>query len=266
MRGLQHGGDQAGGRGLAVRAADRDRPFQPHQFGQHLGAPHHRDQPRAGAGDLRIVRLHRGRHDDDLGAAEVGGVMADGDRDAGLAQPADIGGIGDVAALHRVAEVMQHLGDARHADAADADEMDGADGKRQRSHAPASWRMRSSTRSASRAVASGRAMLRAARAAWVSMSGGCQQRREPVAQCAGGEIPLRDHRCAARPRPARAHWPTDGRRSRQAAAPGSPAARRPPVRPRWRRRHARSPDAPTPACPATSGKNAASSASMPARS
>ena len=39
----------------------------------------------------------------------------------------DIGALGDVAALHRVAEIVQHLGDAGHADAADADEMDGAD-------------------------------------------------------------------------------------------------------------------------------------------
>ena len=36
-----------------------------------------------------------------------------------------------VRALNLVAEVEQHLGDARHADAADADEMDGADLARQ---------------------------------------------------------------------------------------------------------------------------------------
>ena len=134
MRRLQHRGDQAGGGGLAVRAADRDRPFQPHQFGQHLGPPHHRDQPRARRRDLGIVALHRGGHHDNLRAAEIGRVMADGDRDAGLAQAADIGGIGDVAALHRIAEVVQHLGDTRHADAADADEMDRADGEWQSPH------------------------------------------------------------------------------------------------------------------------------------
>ena len=44
-----------------------------------------------------------------------------------VAQPLHVGAVGDVAALHRVAEIVQHLGDAAHADAADADEMDRAD-------------------------------------------------------------------------------------------------------------------------------------------
>ena len=44
-----------------------------------------------------------------------------------LAQPLDIGVVGGVGALHRVAEIDQHLGDAAHADAADADEMDRPD-------------------------------------------------------------------------------------------------------------------------------------------
>ena len=42
-------------------------------------------------------------------------------------QPARVGAVGEVAALHLVAEIVQHLGDARHADAADADEMDQSD-------------------------------------------------------------------------------------------------------------------------------------------
>ena len=46
----------------------------------------------------------------------------------------DVGALGDVAALHRVAEIVQHLGDAGHADAADADEVDGADGEGQGAH------------------------------------------------------------------------------------------------------------------------------------
>ncbi len=71
LRRLQHRRDQAGGGGLAVRAADRDRPFQPHQLGQHLGAAHHRDQPRARRRDLRVVALDRGGDDDDLRRAEI---------------------------------------------------------------------------------------------------------------------------------------------------------------------------------------------------
>ena len=77
--------------------------------------------------DLRIVLLHGGGDDDDLGAAEILARVADLDRDAERAQALDVGAVGDVGALHRVAEVVQHLGDAAHADAADADEVDGAD-------------------------------------------------------------------------------------------------------------------------------------------
>ena len=55
------------------------------------------------------------------------------------AQPLDIGALGDVGALHLVAEIDQHLGDAAHADAADADEMHRPDLARQ-PHADASRR------------------------------------------------------------------------------------------------------------------------------
>ena len=53
------------------------------------------------------------------------------DLDAVLAQPLDIGAVGRVRALHGIAEIVQHLGDAAHADAADPDEMDGSDLARQ---------------------------------------------------------------------------------------------------------------------------------------
>src|SRR5579883_632586 len=49
--------------------------------------------------------------------------IADGDQHAEIAQPLDVGALGLVGALHHVAEIDQHLGDAAHADAADADEM-----------------------------------------------------------------------------------------------------------------------------------------------
>ena len=53
--------------------------------------------------------------------------MADMDDRAFLAQAQDIGVLRGVGALHGVAEIEQHLGDAGHADAADADEMNGAE-------------------------------------------------------------------------------------------------------------------------------------------
>ena len=65
-RRLQHAGDQAGGGGLAMRAADSDRPLQPHQLRQHLGAAHDGDKPGAGGGNLGVVALDGGGDDDDL--------------------------------------------------------------------------------------------------------------------------------------------------------------------------------------------------------
>ena len=42
--GFEQRRNQRGGRGLAVGAGDGDAAFQPHQLGQHLGAPHHRQR------------------------------------------------------------------------------------------------------------------------------------------------------------------------------------------------------------------------------
>ena len=41
--GIEQGCDHRRGRGLAVGARDRHAAFQPHQFGEHFGAPHHRN-------------------------------------------------------------------------------------------------------------------------------------------------------------------------------------------------------------------------------
>ena len=76
------------------------------------------------AGDLRVVGAHRAGHDDHVGARDVLGAVADADAGAQRRQPARDVALAHVRAGDRVAEVQQHLGDARHADAADADEMD----------------------------------------------------------------------------------------------------------------------------------------------
>ena len=77
IAGVEQRGDQRGGRGLAVGAGDRDAALEPHQLGQHLGAPHHRQPLRARRDEFRIVALDRGRHDDHLGVAEIAGRVAD---------------------------------------------------------------------------------------------------------------------------------------------------------------------------------------------
>src|SRR5690606_29838331 len=112
---------------LAVRAADGDRLAEAHQFGQHLGAANDRQEPFAGGLELGVGFLDRGRDDDDFGGAQILRPVADEALDALLAQALDIGAVGLVGPLHAVAEILQHLGDAAHADAADADEMHQAD-------------------------------------------------------------------------------------------------------------------------------------------
>ena len=68
---------------------------------------------------------------------KIVGALPDHHRDAGLAQPLGDIAFGAVGALHRIAEVVHHLGDAGHADPADADEVDGADVGADRLHAAA---------------------------------------------------------------------------------------------------------------------------------
>ena len=67
-----------------------------------------------------------------MGVFQIVGIVADMDRDAHGAQALDVGIVGRVAALHLVAQIVHDLGDAAHADAADADEMDGADVRAER--------------------------------------------------------------------------------------------------------------------------------------
>ena len=129
--GIEQGGDQRGRGGLAVGAGDGDAALEAHQLGQHLRPPHHRKPLRPRRHQFGIVALDRRGHDDHIGAVHVPRRMADRHRDALVAQPLDVRAFGDVRALHGVAEIGEHLGDAAHADAADADEMDRADVARQ---------------------------------------------------------------------------------------------------------------------------------------
>src|SRR5206468_6178211 len=59
--------------------------------------------------------------------AEIIAGMADVDGNPLLAQLLDDVAVGHVGALHLITELVHHLGDSRHADAPDADEMDRAD-------------------------------------------------------------------------------------------------------------------------------------------
>jgi hypothetical protein len=99
--------------------------------GQHLGAAHHRQALGARRDQLGIVALDRRRHHQHLGAVEIFRLVTDRNLGALIAQPLDVGVVRRVGALHRIAEVDQHLGDAAHADAADAYKVDRTDFARQ---------------------------------------------------------------------------------------------------------------------------------------
>mmetsp|Transcript_6954 Transcript_6954/g.29338 ORF Transcript_6954/g.29338 Transcript_6954/m.29338 type:complete len:488 (-) Transcript_6954:357-1820(-) len=119
----QDGRHQRARRRLAMRAGDRDAAAQPHQLGQHGGAWHHRDLPRARGQHLRVVRGHgRARHQH-LGMADMRCGMADLDAQPQAAQPLGGGALGRVGTADLEAELVQDLGDAAHAGTTDADEM-----------------------------------------------------------------------------------------------------------------------------------------------
>jgi hypothetical protein len=118
-------------RGLAMRAGDGHALLEPHQLGQHFRATNDWDAPRSRRDDLRIVALDRRRNDDHCGGAEIGLVVTDKDGRALLAETLDVGVVAQVRALNLMTKVEKHLGDAGHADAADADEVDWADLVRQ---------------------------------------------------------------------------------------------------------------------------------------
>ena len=108
-------------------AGDGNAAFQPHQFGQHFGAAHDGDALGAGGHDFGIVGLDRGGGDQHGRVGDIVRLLADEDLDALLAQAFDHIAFGRIAALHVETQIGHHLGNARHADAADADEMDDAD-------------------------------------------------------------------------------------------------------------------------------------------
>ena len=79
-----------------------------------------------GGAQLRIGRPDRGRDDDRLGVAEVGGIVADRDARALDAQRCEVGRLLQVRPGHAHAAREQHLRERTHPGSADADQMYGA--------------------------------------------------------------------------------------------------------------------------------------------
>ena len=120
---LEDGGDHRGGRGLAVRAGHADAALLVDDLAEELLALHDPDAAGAGGVDLLVLRPDRAGDDDEVDAVEVGGGVAEGDRDAALAEEVGGGGALQVAAGDGHALAAQDLSNATHPDAADADEM-----------------------------------------------------------------------------------------------------------------------------------------------
>jgi hypothetical protein len=57
-----------------MHAGNRDAVFQPHQFGQHLGALNHRNMQPASFGNFGIIDGDGGTRDHDIRAGDVGGA------------------------------------------------------------------------------------------------------------------------------------------------------------------------------------------------
>ena len=120
-------GEQARGGGLAVRARDRDRAgIAAADHAEQLRTLEHRQTAPRGFGQLRVVGGNGCRVDDQLGVAEVLGIVTDMHGNRELSEPDHIIGSGVVRSGDRIAERMQYLGERAHARSADADKVNAA--------------------------------------------------------------------------------------------------------------------------------------------
>ena len=123
----KEGSDHARGGGLAVGAGDGNADSVPHQLAEHLRPRDHGDATRAGTFDFGVVGGDGARGHDDIGRPadiEGGGRVADAGGGAERRQMSGRGGRHEIGTGHLMAFPEQHLGDAGHAGAADADEVD----------------------------------------------------------------------------------------------------------------------------------------------
>ena len=123
-RGLAEGCDHPAARNLGQGLA----ALQPHQFRQHQRTRHDGNFLFARGDDFGIGFLHRGRGDHRIGVGNIFAGVLVMDARTQLRQPLRHRVVGQIGAGHRIAQVQQHLGDAAHADAPNAYEVDMFDG------------------------------------------------------------------------------------------------------------------------------------------
>ena len=105
-------------------SGDGDAVFQAHQLGKHLGARDHRDFHFVRFDDFGIVGDDGGRSDHHVSAVDVDGFVRVENGGAEFGEAFGDGRRLAVRTGNGIAEGEQDFGDAAHADAADADEMD----------------------------------------------------------------------------------------------------------------------------------------------
>jgi hypothetical protein len=120
----QHRGCHGSGGGLSMRAGDGDAVFQAHQLGEHFGARDHRNFQAVRLGNLDVVRRNGRRYDNDVRAVDVVGCVAFLNRGAQIPQALGNGSRLQIGTRNRVTARKQDFGNAAHAAAPDADQMD----------------------------------------------------------------------------------------------------------------------------------------------
>ena len=177
-------------------------------------------------------------HDDDARARDLPRRVADEDAHAHLREPRGHRVRAQVRALHRVAEVDEHLGDAAHAGAADADQVNEADAPHAVAHARPPSACEAEVGDAARGVGHGE-RARRLRHREEPRAPVAEERREAVRELGRGQPGFRDDlRRAHAPEPLGILASGDRRRPRGTAR-GSSRHRRPRARRRSRRPRAR---------------------------
>ncbi len=120
----QHRGHHGGGSGLAVGARDRDAVLEPHQLREHLGPRDHRDAALTRGRYFHVVARHRRGGDHHVRPLDLRRRVPHVDLGSQPLEPLHRLAAPGVGAGDPVAEREQDLGDAAHADAADAHEVD----------------------------------------------------------------------------------------------------------------------------------------------
>ena len=124
---LEHQRHHRRRRRLAVRAGDGDAVAQPHQLGEHLRARDHRDRRAPRLDHLRVVRRARPTTTTTTSAAPTCAASCPtATRTPSVRSRSVTSDAFAIRAAHLVSQIREQLGDAAHADAADADEVNAA--------------------------------------------------------------------------------------------------------------------------------------------